>query len=65
MQPPSQALSPLPPLVREPGNEVVKFAVLTCEDSGHKRGEHEKKKREEQAARVVEDFIAVVSDAVI
>ena len=30
VQPPSQALSPLPPLVREPGNEVVKFAVLNC-----------------------------------
>jgi len=35
------------------------------EDSGHKRGKHEKKKREEQTASVVEDFTAVVSNAVI
>lgn len=49
----------------EKKGRTMTFAVLTCEDSGHKRGEHEKKKREEQAARVVEDFIAIIPDAVI
>lgn len=44
---------------------ITAFAVLTREDSGHKRGKHEKKKREEQTASVVEDFTAVVSNAVI